>query len=204
MIAKRMRAQRKRAGASSSSWLMQPGRTLSSVVKREDMSDLTQYLDTWKNDWCFVSTTFPSGLGIDLLAASFDQASWSNEKARQSLVATLAACAMPGACAATCDDPDKDGYGVGLACIDPAATPTTGPSCSDGKKNQDETGVDCGGVCSACSANSYPSGNGFYCGQSALAQNARYLYVCQDGDYTFSSTCNGQGCQVSAPSPRRP
>ena len=173
--------------------------TISSVVKRDDMSHLTQFFDNWKNVWCTASSTCPSGWGIDLLAGSFDQASWSNENARQSLVTTFAACAVPGACVSTCSSPNNDGYGVGLACVGPAASPGGGPSCSDGKKNQDETGVDCGGVCAACSANSCPSGNGFYCGKAALSQNPQYLYVCQDGDYSFSSTCNGQGCQVSAP-----
>ena len=34
------------------------------------------------------------------------------------------------------------------------------PTCSDGIKNGDETGVDCGGSCSACSAVSMPIGAG--------------------------------------------
>ena len=28
-------------------------------------------------------------------------------------------------------------------------------TCSDGKRNQDETGVDCGGVCPACGKTKY-------------------------------------------------
>lgn len=97
------------------------------------------------------------------------------------------------------------------------------PTCSNGKQDGAETDVDCGGSCGlcadgkSCSTNAdcksgscqggvcvpagptCPSGNGFYCGKQELGQNPSYLYYCQDGSYSVSSTCNGQGCQVNPP-----
>lgn len=100
--------------------------TISKVVKRDDMSGLTQLFDNWKNVWCHASSSCPSGWGIELLAKSFDQASWVNENVRQKLVSTFAACAVPGACSATCDDRDRDGHGEGLLCAGSDCAPEDG------------------------------------------------------------------------------
>lgn len=37
------------------------------------------------------------------------------------------------------------------ATVTPTPSPTPTATCSDGIKNQDETGIDCGGVCQSCS-----------------------------------------------------
>lgn len=48
----------------------------------------------------------------------------------------------------TCTDGIKNGQETGVDCGGPTCPPC--PSCNDGIKNQGETGVDCGGPCPAC------------------------------------------------------
>lgn len=68
------------------------------------------------------------------------------------------------------------------------------PTCSDGVKNQGETGIDCGGPCPPCAPpRRCPSGDGYYCGSGTLDPN--HLYRCLGGKYTLWSTCSGNGCE---------
>ncbi|MEI6553179.1 MAG: hypothetical protein WCO09_01280 [bacterium] len=71
------------------------------------------------------------------------------------------------------------------------------PTCFDGKQNQDETGVDCGGVCSvACSrdviedplilwSRAFPIANGKY-NLVAYLQNPNISYISEPFTYVFS------------------
>ncbi len=73
----------------------------------------------------------------------------------------------------------------------------TAPTCFDGRQNQDEAGVDCGGVCSrACSADvikdplilwnrSFPIANGKY-NLVAYLQNPNINYVSEPFSYVFN------------------
>lgn len=49
-----------------------------------------------------------------------------------------------------CSDGRKNNGETGIDCGGPCVACPPAASCSDGKKNQDETGVDCGGKCDAC------------------------------------------------------
>ena len=52
--------------------------------------------------------------------------------------------------AATCSDGIQNQSETGIDCGGPCTACVTTPSCSDGIKNQNETDIDCGGVCPAC------------------------------------------------------
>ena len=76
------------------------------------------------------------------------QALFSNGGARESL-GNSSACGIPSG--PTCTDGVQNGNETGVDCggSDCAACPT----CSDGIQNGDESGVDCGGSCAACPSN---------------------------------------------------
>jgi hypothetical protein len=74
---------------------------------------------------------------------------------------------------------------------DDNANPT--PTCSDGIQNQGETGIDCGGPCTACQTqlcNGNGSGSYF-----PLANNNRWVY---DFQFTSYSTCDTMWTQTTA------
>ena len=70
---------------------------------------------------------------------------------------------------ATCKDGKKNGNETGIDC---GGSCPACPSCKDGKKNGNETGIDCGGSCPACSTckDGKKNGNeiGIDCGGSCI------------------------------------
>lgn len=69
---------------------------------------------------------------------------------------------------------------------------TTGPgnTCSDGIKNGDETGIDCGGSCTPCPSTSY-------CASSASNTNYEYIDAIQLGTFNYKSGNNGGYANLS-------
>lgn len=130
-------------------------------------------------------------------------------------------CGPDPVCGIKCGDCDQ-----GYDCVDatgecqPAAAQET---CTDGIKNQGESGVDCGGPCPACPATCKdniqnqnevrpdcggpctglpgycpygPGSDGWYCGSPASGQDPSKLYYCAQGDWIDSKTkdCGAAGC----------
>ncbi len=99
-----------------------------------------------------------------------------------------------GGAPATCTDGIKNQTETGVDCGGPCAACVTA-TCTDGIKNQTETGVDCGGPCAAC-----PSGlaNGAACTAGTQCTSAN----CVDG-VCCNTTCGGgsatdcQACNVT-------
>lgn len=83
------------------------------------------------------------------------------------------------------------------------STPSDCGSCSDGVQNQDETGIDCGGVCGSCEPSTCSDGvksgdePGIDCGGSCSAPCTEY---CPDG-YAVGLDSNNQNICVSITSP---
>jgi hypothetical protein len=83
-------------------------------------------------------------------------------------------------------------------CVD---TTPAAPTCSDGIQNQDETGVDCGGVCGACGSppNFCPGGVQQYSSQSACEGGGTYdcsIYISlkNEGLWSICSDETAPGC----------
>ena len=73
----------------------------------------------------------------------------------QTFTFTTASCSFTGSAPApTCTDGVQNGDETGVDCggaCTACSTPDPAPTCTDGVQNGDETGIDCGGSCSACS-----------------------------------------------------
>lgn len=90
---------------------------------------------------------------------------------------------------------------AGLAVIhEPTSSPIqTEPSCTDGMRNQDELGTDCGGVCKGLAGYCPlgPGGDGYYCGDTSRNQDPKNLYYCVNGlwDSARTRNCGSAGCR---------
>jgi formylglycine-generating enzyme required for sulfatase activity len=134
--------------------------TLATVVRREDISDVSKFFKGWVDGWCAVSKSCPSGWGMEMLGTFMDQVAFANDMARDDLVQSFAACGVAGACDATCDDGDKDGYGVGLLCAGSDCAPT------DPTRNSV-----CDGPCTTETNPAFCSRLGFNCGYVSANDN---------------------------------
>ncbi|OGJ21337.1 hypothetical protein A3K73_01175 [Candidatus Pacearchaeota archaeon RBG_13_36_9] len=76
----------------------------------------------------------------------------------------------------------------------------TKPNCTDGKKNGDETGVDCGGSCKACSSagggvegggecTSTCASLGYECGNWTICRSSKNCGTCETGEQCVSGIC---------------
>ncbi|MEL6636741.1 MAG: hypothetical protein AAFW73_22095 [Bacteroidota bacterium] len=72
---------------------------------------------------------------------------------------------------------------------DDTSTPETVATCSDGIQNGDETGIDCGGDCPACTVAPPTSGTYLY----GVADGETILYSGPNGQGSFLATCDGYG-----------
>ncbi len=93
-----------------------------------------------------------------------------------------------GSTTPTCSDGIQNGDETGVDCGGSCAACTTTPTCNDGIQNGDETGVDCGGSCAACSG-----GNGT-CDDFGMSyvdnETARVYHV----DQNWSNPTNIYAC----------
>ncbi len=70
--------------------------------------------------------------------------------AEETVEFTTDKCSFVGGTEPTCNDGIKNGDETGVDCGGSCPACVTEPTCNDGIKNGDETGVDCGGSCPAC------------------------------------------------------
>ena len=96
----------------------------------------------------------------------------------------------------TCSNGKKDGDETGVDCGGGKCLAC--PTCSDGIKNQGETGIDCGGPCAACTVCTPNQVMGHSCVGCGTASES----VCKnDGTGTFTQLVNDAKCTSGCPSP---
>ncbi len=76
------------------------------------------------------------------------------------------------------------------------------PTCDDKKKNQLESDIDCGGVCTKCQNNQSCNQNEHCQSNFCSLGKCRYKGACEDGNLTGTETdvdCGGEVCQTKCP-----